>query len=202
MEYDELTREEYARRASTMIQNFEGFRGRSYDANDNMATIGFGYTFNRGNNVALFDQAGVQLSDAERRQLTAIDNAAPGDRTRMGLAFPVQITRDEARSLLEVASLPNYEGPANALNMPYSNERAALVSVTYNRGPERVNTHMQGFTDAVAEGWVRFTPALGGNTNVQVDSNGPAGGATFRTLLTLRNLSPASLVGTRDLLVR
>ena len=57
-------------------------------------------------------------------------------------------------------------------------------------------------TDAVAEGWVRFTPALGGNTNVQVDGNGPAGGAEFRTLLTLRNLSPASLVGTRDLLVR
>lgn len=152
MEYDELTREEYARRASAMIQNFEGFRSRPYDANDNMATIGFGYTFNRGNNVALFDQAGVQLSDAERRQLTAIDNAAPGDRTRMGLAFPVQITRDEARSLLEVASLPNYEGPANALNMPYSNERAALVSVTYNRGPGRVDTHMQGFTDAVADG--------------------------------------------------
>lgn len=152
MEYDELTREEYARRVSAMVQNFEGFRSRPYDANDNMATIGYGYTFNRGNNVALFDQAGVQLSDAERRQLTAIDNAAPGDRTRMGLAFPVQITRDEARSLLEVASLPNYEGPANALNMPYSNERAALVSVTYNRGPERVNTHMQGFTDAVADG--------------------------------------------------
>lgn len=152
MEYEELTREEYARRTSAMIQRFEGYRAAPYDAGDNMATIGFGYTFNRNNNVALFDQAGVQLSDRERRQLTAIDNAPANQKTALGLAFPVQITRDEARSLLEVASLPNYEGPANRLNMPLSDERAALVSVTYNRGEGRVNSHMQGFTDAVADG--------------------------------------------------
>ncbi len=152
MEYEELTREEYARRTSAMIQRFEGYRAAPYDANDNMATIGFGYTFNRNNNVALFDEAGVQLSDRERRQLTAIDNAPADQKTALGLAFPVQITRDEARSLLEVASLPNYEGPANRLNMPLSDERAALVSVTYNHGEGRVNSHMQGFTDAVADG--------------------------------------------------
>lgn len=152
MEYEELTRDEYARRTSAMIQRFEGYRAAPYDANDNMATIGFGYTFNRNNNVALFDEAGVQLSDRERRQLTAIDNAPADQKTALGLAFPVQITRDEARSLLEVASLPNYEGPANRLNMPLSDERAALVSVTYNRGEGRVNSHMQGFTDAVADG--------------------------------------------------
>ncbi|NOT88876.1 MAG: hemolysin [Lysobacter sp.] len=152
MEYDELTREEYARRASAMIQRFEGYRATPYPDNDNMATIGYGYTFNRNNNVALFDQAGVQLSDRERQQLTAIDNAPANQKTALGLAFPVQITRDEARSLLETASLPNYEGPANRLNMPLSDERAALVSVTYNRGAGRVDTHMQGFTEAVADG--------------------------------------------------
>ena len=152
MEYDELTREEYARRASAMIQRFEGYRATPYPDRDNMATIGYGYTFNRNNNVALFDQAGVQLSDRERQQLTAIDNAPANQKTALGLAFPVQITRDEARSLLETASLPNYEGPANRLNMPLSDERAALVSVTYNRGAGRIDTHMQGFTDAVADG--------------------------------------------------
>jgi GH24 family phage-related lysozyme (muramidase) len=152
VEYDELTREEYARRASAMIQRFEGYRAAPYPDNDNMATIGYGYTFNRNNNVALFDQAGVQLSDRERQQLTAIDNAPANQKTALGLAFPVQITRDEARSLLETASLPNYEGPANRLNMPLSDERAALVSVTYNRGAGRVDTHMQGFTEAVADG--------------------------------------------------
>lgn len=75
MQYDELTREEYARRTSEMIMNFEGFRSAPYDANDRMATIGYGYTFNRDNNVELWDRAGVQLSGAERQQLAAIDNA-------------------------------------------------------------------------------------------------------------------------------
>lgn len=152
MRYDELTREEYARRASEMIMNFEGFRSAPYDANDRMATIGYGYTFNRENNVELFDHAGVQLSVTERQQLAAIDRAPANQKTALGLAFRVQITQEEARSLLENASISRYEGPANGLNMPYSDERAALVSVTYNRGPGRVNTHMQGFTDAITDG--------------------------------------------------
>ena len=38
-----------------MIQNSEGYRAALYDAGDNMATIGFGYTFNRNNNVELWD---------------------------------------------------------------------------------------------------------------------------------------------------
>jgi GH24 family phage-related lysozyme (muramidase) len=152
IDYQDRTDAEYRRRASVLIQNFEGFRAGSYDANDNMATIGFGYTFNRANNVELWDQAGVQLSPTERRQLAAIDAARPDQRTAMGLAFPVQITREEARSLLENASLPRYEGPANNLNMPSSDERAAVVSITYNRGTGRMATHMQGFNDAIADG--------------------------------------------------
>jgi GH24 family phage-related lysozyme (muramidase) len=152
MDYHALTHDEYTRRASTAIMNFEGFRNRPYDAGDGMATIGFGYTFNRNDNVALFAQAGVQLSQTERRQLAAIDAAAPADKTRLGLAFPVQISREEARGLLEIASLPQYEGPANRLGMPDSNERAALVSVTYNRGGARVNQRMQPFTEAVGAG--------------------------------------------------
>ena len=56
-------------------------------------------------------------------------------------------------------------------------------------------------SDAVAEGFVRFVPVLGG-TGVQVDTDGPAGGAAFRALLTLRGVSPGQLNGLRDLLVR
>lgn len=152
IDYHDLADQEYRRRASTLIQNFEGYRAAPYDANDNMATIGFGYTFNRANNVELWDRAGVQLSPAERRQLAAIDAAPPEQRTAMGLAFPVQITREEARSLLENASLPRYEGPADNLGLPSSDERAAVVSVTYNRGTGRMATHMQGFNDAIADG--------------------------------------------------
>jgi hypothetical protein len=55
--------------------------------------------------------------------------------------------------------------------------------------------------DAVAEGFVRFAAVLGGSA-LQVDTDGPAGPASFRALLTLRGLSPAQLNGPRDLLVR
>ncbi|QNH13517.1 XVIPCD domain-containing protein [Xanthomonas sp. SI] len=150
--YQERTEEEYRRRASVMIQNFEGYRAGPYDAGDNMATIGFGYTFNRSNNLELWDRAGVQLSQAERQQLRAIDAAPAGQKTAMGLAFGVQITQEEARSLLENASLSRYEGHATNLNMPFSDERAAVVSITYNRGTGRMATHMQGFNDAISDG--------------------------------------------------
>lgn len=55
--------------------------------------------------------------------------------------------------------------------------------------------------DAVAAGYVRFRPALGG-TRVEVDLDGPAGAGAFRALLTLRGVSSAALDGVRDLLVR
>ncbi len=152
IDYRDRTEEEYSRRASVMIQNFEGFRAGAYDAGDRMATIGFGYTFNRNDNLAQWDRAGVQLSQDERRQLAAID-AAPGlQKTALGLAFSGQITRDEARGLLENVSLGRYEGHADRLNMPPSDERAAVVSITYNRGDGRMQSHMQGFNDAITDG--------------------------------------------------
>jgi GH24 family phage-related lysozyme (muramidase) len=152
IDYQERTEEEYRRRASVMIQNFEGFSDRPYDARDRMATIGFGYTFNRNNNVELFDQAGVQLSPEERRLLAAVDAAPNNQKTALGLALPIRITREEARSLLENVSLDRYTGPADRMGLPSSDERAAVVSITYNRGPDRVNTHMRGFSEAIADG--------------------------------------------------
>jgi uncharacterized protein len=56
-------------------------------------------------------------------------------------------------------------------------------------------------SDAVAEGFVRFQAVIGG-TSVQIDTDGPAGGAAFRPLLTLRGVSPGQLSGPRDLIVR
>ena len=161
IEYQELTREQYRRRASVMIQNFEGFESRVYDAGDRMATIGFGYTLNRNDNLDIWDRAGVQLSADERRQLAAIDAAPATQKTALGLAFPVQITKDEARTLLEEVSLSRYETVADRLSMPNSDERAAVVSITYNRGQGAVNRNMQGFTDAVeagdrAEAWYQL----------------------------------------------
>lgn len=152
IDYQDLTEDEYRRRASVMIQNFEGFRAAPYDAGDRMATIGFGYTFNRDNNFQLWDQAGVQLSESERRQLAAIDAAPAAQKTALGLAFTGQITRGEARSLLENVSLDRYEAHADRLGIPESDERAAVVSITYNRGDGRMRSHMQGFNDAIEDG--------------------------------------------------
>ncbi|MBD9478857.1 hemolysin [Pseudoxanthomonas sp. PXM02] len=152
IDYQGRTEEQYRHRASVMIQNFEGYRAAPYDAEDYKATIGFGYTFNRNNNVELWDGAGVQLSQAERQQLLAIDRAPNEQKTALGLAFDVRITREEARSLLESVSLARYERHAEHLGMPFSDERAIVVSLTYNRGPGRMATHMQGFNDAVADG--------------------------------------------------
>ena len=55
-------------------------------------------------------------------------------------------------------------------------------------------------SDAVADGWVHFV-AVAGGTAVQIDIDGPSGSAAFRTLATLQGVTPASLVGTRDLIV-
>ncbi|HWH84654.1 MAG TPA: endonuclease/exonuclease/phosphatase family protein, partial [Burkholderiaceae bacterium] len=54
-------------------------------------------------------------------------------------------------------------------------------------------------SNPVADGYVRFV-AVGANTSVQIDADGPSGGAAFRPLLTLANVSPGSLDGTRDLI--
>ena len=78
MEYDELTREEYARRTSAMIQRFEGYRAAPYDAGDGMATIGFGYTFNRNNNVALFDPAPTDREVETALRRVGLDSLADG----------------------------------------------------------------------------------------------------------------------------
>ena len=56
-------------------------------------------------------------------------------------------------------------------------------------------------SDPVAEGYVRFV-AVSGGTSVQIDSDGPGSAAVFRALLTLSGVSPASLVASRDLVVR
>jgi GH24 family phage-related lysozyme (muramidase) len=152
IDYHERSEDEYRRRASLLIRNFESFRERAYDAGDRMATIGYGYTFNRNNNVALFDQAGVHLSPEERRLLAAVDAAPNNQKTALGLALPIRISREEARSLLENVSMDRYTGPADRMGLPNSDERAAVVSIAYNRGPERVNTHMRGFSEAIADG--------------------------------------------------
>jgi len=133
MDYRELTEQQYNERLRTAIVGSEGLHARAQDVGDGRATIGWGYTFNRGNNAEIWRASGITLDQAQWRQLEAIDAAPAADRTRLGLAFNRTLTEGESDQLLR-ASMREYEGPAASLNMPLSDERVALVSLTYNRG--------------------------------------------------------------------
>lgn len=99
-------------------------------------------------------------------------------------------------------------GGAGADRFTYASMRDAGDVVTdFVPGTDQIDLRalLAGYgyagTDAVAEGYVQFKLVLGG-TSVQVDTDGPAGGAAFRALLTLRGVSPGQLSGPRDLIVR
>jgi len=133
MRYNELTQEEYTAALKVVIIGAEGLHARAQNVGDGMATIGYGYTFNRGNNVQIWRDSAIDLTEGEWRALQAIDAAPNDSRTRLGLTFPRQLNALEADQLLH-ASVREYEQPANDLNMPLSGERVAMVSVAYNRG--------------------------------------------------------------------
>ncbi|MEB1529025.1 XVIPCD domain-containing protein [Xanthomonas sp. WHRI 7945] len=149
--YRQLTQDQYNTLTGDLIKLTESLHARSQDVGDGRATIGYGYTFNRSNNTEIWRDSGVGLSEAQWRQLAAIDAAAPGDRTRLGLQFDRTLNAAEGDRLLS-ASMPEYERPIAGLNMPMSQERAALVSLVYNRGAGSYNANMQPFRDAVTSG--------------------------------------------------
>ncbi|CTP92000.1 hemolysin related protein [Xanthomonas translucens pv. poae] len=149
--YRVLDQDQYNTLTGDLIKLTESLHARSQNVADGRATIGYGYTFNRSNNTELWRNSGIALTDAQWRQLGAIDAAAPGDRTRLGLQFDRALNAAEGDRLLS-ASLPEYERPIAGLNMPMSQERAALVSLVYNRGAGSYAANMQPFRDAVAAG--------------------------------------------------
>lgn len=51
MDYRELTEADYQRKLRLVIVGAEGLHSRAQDVGDNRATIGWGYTLNRNNNV-------------------------------------------------------------------------------------------------------------------------------------------------------
>lgn len=151
MDYNELTQEQYNELIKRLVKITESLHARSQDVGDDRATIGYGYTFNRSNNVEIWERSGIELTRGERELLQRIDEAPAADRTRLGLTFPRTLDAAQADRLLE-ASIPEYEAPVNALDMPMSREKAAAVSVVYNRGVGSYNRNMEPFRDAVEAG--------------------------------------------------
>ncbi|MCH6485038.1 hemolysin [Pseudoxanthomonas sp. LH2527] len=138
MDYRELGRAEYDRKLRMVIVESESLHAHAQDIGDNRATIGWGYTLNRDNNVAIWRESGIELTQQQWQTLAAVDAASADDRTRVGLTFSRQLNAAESDQLLR-ASMAEYEGPANRLQMPLSDERIALVSLAYNRGVGMLN---------------------------------------------------------------
>lgn len=148
LSYQNLSQEEYINLLIDMISTTEGHLAQATDTNDSQITIGYGYTFGRNDNVTLWLAAGIVLSDSERQALEKIDAAAADEKNSLALQFTRQITKMEANALLR-QTYPRYEGPADDLAMPPSRERAAFVSIVYNRGATTVRRRMQDFYGAI-----------------------------------------------------
>jgi GH24 family phage-related lysozyme (muramidase) len=177
MDYRELDQAEYNRKLRMVIVGSEGLHAHVQDVGDNRATIGWGYTFNRDNNAAIWTDSGIDLTREQWRTLAAIDAAPAADRTRMGLTFTRELNEAESDQLLR-ASLTEYDrdGPAGRLEMPLSDERIALVSLAYNRGVgmlngiPRSNVPEHAVMDAIrdgdrAEAWFQMRYNCWGSNN-------------------------------------
>ncbi|MDR7148119.1 GH24 family phage-related lysozyme (muramidase) [Hydrogenophaga palleronii] len=149
MNFVNMDRDTYAARLQLTIAETESLHARAQDVGDGKATIGWGYTFNRNDNHAIWQASGISLTAAQWRDIRAMDAAAAQDKTRLGLAFGRELDVAEANQLL-VASADTYATHADALGMPDSRERLALISVTYNRGVGAMRGH--ALLDAIGNG--------------------------------------------------
>ena len=140
MDHQLLDEATYARRFRELIAGTESLHAHAQDVGDGKATIGWGYTFNRNNNEAIWRDSGIGLSDGQWQRLRDIDQAASSRKTALGLDFGRTLNEGEADRLL-IASSPSYQTYADALALPDSRERLALVSVTYNRGVGAMKDH-------------------------------------------------------------
>lgn len=119
------------------------------DIGDGAATIGYGYTFNRNDNVSIWKQSGITtLSASDWAALAVIDKvkiyvgttkiidkvATYARETAIALSsFHHQLTSTEAQELLR-ATEPTYEARVTKwlAGIQPSVERTALVSLAYN----------------------------------------------------------------------
>lgn len=191
MQYQTLTAATYLDLVVRLISGFEGHEIQARDIGDKKATIGYGYTFNRSNNVAIWSAAGIILTSTELAALTAIDAAPAANQTALAIfTFTRSLSRTEAQELLK-QTYPKYEAPAISLGMPLSAERAAFVSLTYNRGVGRANG-MTEFAAAVngsdrAEAWYQLRYNALGTT-----------ATTFRDGVAKRRFVEAQIFGLYD----
>lgn len=96
LNYSMLSQQEYADLVVTLISRAEGHRAvAAQPPNDPVTTIGYGYTFNRSDNLQLWLAAGIVLTAAEVALLQAIDSAPQAQRSALALQFTRPISHNE-----------------------------------------------------------------------------------------------------------
>ncbi|QDQ25353.1 hypothetical protein FNU76_02725 [Chitinimonas arctica] len=146
-----LSAEAYSNFVMQLISGCEGHITRTRDIGDGKATVGWGYTFNRSNNVAIWRSSGISLTEDELGILKKIDEAKAPKQTALAIAtFPRNISRAEGQALL-LQTYPQYEVHADGLNMPFSPEPAFSVSLSrWPAGTDELLRHQR----------VKFRPLL------------------------------------------
>ncbi|WP_427500878.1 calcium-binding protein [Methylomonas sp. MED-D] len=154
--------QDYVDAVVDVISRAEGYIQYVKNIGDGKATIGYGYTFERNDNVTIWKNANITLSDEQWVVLKKIDlEPILSQKTTIAISeFSKNLTNLEAKLLLG-QTYQNYESAANELAVPQSWERVALVSITYNRGLPAIHNKMQGFYDAIyaddrAEAWFQI----------------------------------------------
>lgn len=133
LSYRTLTSQEYIDGVIDVISRVEDHIQNVKNIGDGKATIGYGYTFNRNDNVAIWQASSIALSASEWSVLQTIDEATiSAQKTAIALnQFSRTLTREEAKILL-AHTYKKYELSADQLSIPESRERIALVSLSYN----------------------------------------------------------------------
>lgn len=110
--YHNLSQQQYVDSLVNLISSAEGPASNVYKHGADHTTIGYGYTFVRNNNLALWQDAGIALTDTEIALLQKIDAASTGaEKDQLALTFSKVISKTDAVSLLK-KTYPQYEGPA------------------------------------------------------------------------------------------
>lgn len=100
----ELSQAEYDRKMRVVIVGAEGLHARvQHASNDGMATIGWGYTLNRDNNVSIWRASGIELTREQWQTLAQVDAADNSQKTRIGLTFTRTLSADESDRLLRAS---------------------------------------------------------------------------------------------------
>src|SRR4051794_21812262 len=121
LNYVVLSQQQYVDALIKLISSAEGQLFVVTNLGDGQRTIGYGYTFGRSDNLALWQAAGISLTANEIAVLQSIDAVTTlAQKNRIAeQQFTRSISKTEATALLR-QTYPAYEGPANQLLMPFS----------------------------------------------------------------------------------